>query len=91
MIFLAVMAMAASVVRADDDCCLNGDCCHGVEFCCNTCNGTCRCSVHGKCGPTSAAASSFFLPEPSLDGSPWTRGPAVAGDTALSQSVGFVR
>jgi len=32
-----------------DDCCLNGDCCHGVEYCCDTCNGSCRCSVNGKC------------------------------------------
>ena len=33
----------------NDDCCLNGDCCHGVEYCCDTCNGSCRCSVNGKC------------------------------------------
>jgi len=38
------------VPATDDDCCLNGDCCHGVEFCCDTCNGSCTCSVHGKCG-----------------------------------------
>jgi len=31
------------------DCCLNGDCCHGVEYCCDTCAGSCRCSVNGKC------------------------------------------
>ena len=34
---------------AKDDCCLNGDCCHGVEYCCDTCAGTCTCSVNGKC------------------------------------------
>lgn len=33
----------------NEDCCLNGDCCHGVEYCCDTCNGSCRCSVNGKC------------------------------------------
>jgi len=32
-----------------DDCCLSGNCCHGVEYCCDTCNGSCRCSVNGKC------------------------------------------
>jgi len=32
-----------------DDCCLDGDCCHGVEYCCDPCNGSCRCSVGGKC------------------------------------------
>jgi apolipoprotein D and lipocalin family protein len=35
--------------NTNDDCCLDGDCCHGVEYCCDTCNGSCRCSVNGKC------------------------------------------
>jgi hypothetical protein len=26
-----------------------GNCCHGVEYCCDECNGSCRCSVGGKC------------------------------------------
>jgi hypothetical protein len=33
----------------DGDCCLIGRCCSGVEYCCDSCAGTCRCSVHGKC------------------------------------------
>jgi len=32
-----------------EDCCLDGNCCHGLEYCCDECDGTCRCSVHGKC------------------------------------------
>jgi hypothetical protein len=36
-------------VKSKDDCCLDGNCCHGLEYCCDTCNGSCRCSVHGKC------------------------------------------
>lgn len=40
---------ASSKLQAKDDCCLDGNCCHGVEFCCDTCNGSCRCSVSGKC------------------------------------------
>lgn len=33
----------------NDDCCLDGNCCHGVEYCCDECYGSCRCSVGGKC------------------------------------------
>eukprot|EP01028_Stygiella_incarcerata_P000217 TRINITY_DN1029_c5_g1_i1.p1 TRINITY_DN1029_c5_g1~~TRINITY_DN1029_c5_g1_i1.p1 ORF type:complete len:133 (+),score=25.27 TRINITY_DN1029_c5_g1_i1:153-551(+) len=32
-----------------EDCCWEGNCCHGVEYCCNECDGTCTCSVGGKC------------------------------------------
>lgn len=31
------------------DCCWNGNCCHGMEYCCNECDGSCTCSVNGKC------------------------------------------
>lgn len=37
------------LVNSTNDCCLDGDCCHGVEYCCDTCDGSCRCSVNGKC------------------------------------------
>ena len=33
-------------------CCLDGNCCRGVEFCCNSCDdskGGCTCSQGGKC------------------------------------------
>ena len=35
--------------NSNDDCCLDGNCCHGVEYCCDECYGSCRCSVGGKC------------------------------------------
>jgi hypothetical protein len=42
----------AAVLAANDDCCLEGRCCSGMEYCCNECDGSCRCSVHGKCNST---------------------------------------
>ena len=42
-------AEAAAPQPSGDDCCLDGNCCHGVEYCCDTCAGSCRCSVNGKC------------------------------------------
>lgn len=44
------------MAQLEDDCCLNGNCCHGLEYCCNECDGTCTCSVHGKCSHMSTAA-----------------------------------
>lgn len=36
-------------LEGSSDCCLDGNCCHGLEYCCDECDGTCRCSVRGKC------------------------------------------
>ena len=46
---LAYPKKMAAVRAAKDDCCLEGRCCSGMEYCCNECDGSCRCSVHGKC------------------------------------------
>eukprot|EP00762_Andalucia_godoyi_P008377 ANDGO_07377.mRNA.1 hypothetical protein len=40
---------SAAFPYSDPDCCLDGDCCHGLEYCCTECDGKCRCSVSGKC------------------------------------------
>lgn len=49
---LAYPIRKAAVLAANDDCCLEGRCCSGMEYCCNECDGSCRCSVHGKCNST---------------------------------------
>jgi len=54
----------AAPVNATGDCCL-GDphfCCSGVEYCCNTCNGGCTCSQHGKCHDGVEGATHPTLP-----------------------------
>ncbi len=51
LLFAAAVAWASLATASAQDCCLNGDCCHGVEYCCDTCNGNCRCSVGGSCSP----------------------------------------
>ena len=50
---VAIAAGLASIqTSTKDDCCLEGRCCSGMEYCCNECDGSCRCSVHGKCNAT---------------------------------------
>ena len=45
----AAQVTGASSSSGFSGCCWNGDCCVGVEFCCDDCNGSCTCSVNGKC------------------------------------------
>jgi hypothetical protein len=49
---LAYPKKMAAVLASKEDCCLEGRCCSGMEYCCNECDGSCRCSVHGKCNAT---------------------------------------
>ena len=46
---LVAISIVCTVGYAQGGCCWNGDCCQGVEFCCDDCNGSCTCSVNGKC------------------------------------------
>lgn len=43
------LSLCPSDTQTSSDCCLDGNCCHGLEYCCNECDGQCVCSVHGKC------------------------------------------
>ena len=59
-------SLAGLNMTVKEDCCWNGNCCHGVEYCCNECDGTCTCSKGGKCSQKAAQkrvakGSCFFI------------------------------
>ncbi|MEB3184429.1 MAG: C1 family peptidase [Cyanobacteriota bacterium] len=46
------ISLCPSGSDVQEDCCWNGNCCHGMEYCCTDCSGSCVCSVNGKCQNT---------------------------------------
>jgi len=49
LLLLILVLCLSATCYAQSGCCWNGDCCQGMQYCCDDCNGSCTCSVNGQC------------------------------------------
>lgn len=55
------ISLCPSGTDVQEDCCWNGNCCHGMEYCCTDCSGSCVCSVNGKCQNSESGFGKILL------------------------------